>query len=389
MGKTLDEIAEQLKSDDKKVKLIYAFNGVGKTRLSKLFKNLVSPNNEENSGLENKHILYYNAFTEDLFYWDNDLKDGINPKLKIQSNSFTNWVFVEQGQEQNIISYFQNYTNVGLTPHFNEERKEKNSYGDDINIAAFSEVSFDYKRGNEEVYENIKISKGEESCFIWSIFYSLLSEVVDNLNISEESDRTTDKFNNLRYIFIDDPVTSLDENHLIELAVDLASLIKRSASDLKFVLTTHNPLFYNVLYNELKNKSTNYKPDRDFKNFCLTQMEDLSYELNDSNDSPFSYHLLLLRQVKFAIDTDTIKKYHFSFLRNLLEKTATFLGYDHWGELLNPIEGESQSYIKRIINLSSHSKYSTEEVSILKLEDKRVFKHLIEKILDIYKFKVD
>ena len=43
MGKTLKEIAQELKDNNKKVQLIYAFNGNGKTRLSREFKALVSP----------------------------------------------------------------------------------------------------------------------------------------------------------------------------------------------------------------------------------------------------------------------------------------------------------------------------------------------------------
>lgn len=76
MGKTLEEIAIQLRDCGKKVQLIYAFNGTGKTRLSKVFKELIAPKsefNEEEIGLKSKKILYYNALTEDLFYWDNDL----------------------------------------------------------------------------------------------------------------------------------------------------------------------------------------------------------------------------------------------------------------------------------------------------------------------------
>ena len=41
MGKSLDEIAQELKDSNKKVQLIYAFNGTGKTRLSRAFKELV------------------------------------------------------------------------------------------------------------------------------------------------------------------------------------------------------------------------------------------------------------------------------------------------------------------------------------------------------------
>lgn len=48
MGKTLKEIAQTLKNTEKKVQLIYAFNGVGKTRLSREFKELIAPKNEGN-----------------------------------------------------------------------------------------------------------------------------------------------------------------------------------------------------------------------------------------------------------------------------------------------------------------------------------------------------
>ena len=37
---------------------------------------------------------------------------------------------------------------------------------------------------------------------------------------TEKENRSTDRFDHLQYIFIDDPVTSLDENHIIEIAFD-------------------------------------------------------------------------------------------------------------------------------------------------------------------------
>ena len=52
MGKTLTEIAQTLKDTDKKVQLIYAFNGVGKTRLSREFKELVAPKIEGEAAAE-------------------------------------------------------------------------------------------------------------------------------------------------------------------------------------------------------------------------------------------------------------------------------------------------------------------------------------------------
>jgi hypothetical protein len=359
MGKNLDEIAEQLRDEkiivkdrstvekDVQIQLIYAFNGTGKTRLSKAFKELIDPKSgldgEEND-LASKKILYYNAFTEDLFYWDNDLDNDLEPKLKIQPNSFTRWIFEDQGQDGNVIDNFQYYTDEKLMPHFN---------------ALFSEVTFSYDRGNDEYSDNIKISKGEESCFVWSVFYTLLEEVVNVLNIPEESERETDQFDNLEYVFIDDPVSSLDDNHLIELAVNLARLLKSSKSDLKFIITTHNPLFYNVLYNEFKKGP--------YKKYLLEKDGEGGYKLsNQSTDSPFSYHLFLISEIETAIENKQLKKYHFNFLRNILEKTATFLGYDNWGELLPKTEdGKVNPYESRIINISSHSKHSGDEIAEL------------------------
>lgn len=390
MEKSLNEIAQELKNNNKRVQLIYAFNGTGKTRLSREFKKLVEPENdieEEKSELVSKNILYYNAFTEDLFYWENDAQ----PKFKIQPNIFTKWVFEDQGQEINISKNFQYYTDEKLTPHLNAQYTFKNDEGKDITVNAFTEVTFSYERGNEDYSDNIKISKGEESCFIWSIFYSLLSQVVEVLNIDKDSidqERETDSFDNLEYVFIDDPVTSLDENHLIEFAVDLAELIKTSVSNLKFIITTHNPLFYNVLSNEFnnKNKESGYDPNKHFKKQYLTKTRNLTYEIDNSNDSPFSYHLFLLNEIENAVETGDIYKYHFNFMRNILEKTSTFLGYKNWGDLLSPVRGDKEAYIRRILNLSSHSKHSAEEIVLITDDDKRMLINLVEEISSIYKF---
>jgi wobble nucleotide-excising tRNase len=395
MAQSLTEIAQSLIDANKKVQLIYAFNGTGKTRLSREFKKLIAPKNYENAdsdGEEEKiKILYYNAFTEDLFYWDNDLINDDDRKLKIQPNKYTNWVLVEQGQELNIINHFQRYTNDKLTPSFNEQYSIKDSYSNDLIIPAYSEIRFSFERGNDEQSEFVKISKGEESCFIWSVFYSLLEQAINVLNVAEETERETDRFNDLEYVFIDDPVSSLDDNHLIELAVNIAELIKSSqAADLKFIITTHNPLFYNVMYNEFNNadSSSGYKP-RQSKKWRFEKLNDGSFTLTEqSNDAPFSYHLFLLSEIEKAIDSNDIRKYHYSFLRNILEKTSTFLGYVHWKDLLpNDTVGSREGYYNRIINLSSHSKHHGEETSTIEDSDRRVLGFLVDEIKKMYSFK--
>lgn len=386
MSEILIEIAEKIKNSkeiirpreqkesDVKVSLIYAFNGTGKTRLSKVFQKLICGNSTSADDIDEECVkrkfLYYSAYTEDLFYWDNDLENNEEPKLKIQNNDFTNWILKEQGKGNVIIQNFQHYVNSDkLTPDFNLEKNE---------------VTFSYQKGDDTSSGNIKISKGEESLFIWCVFYSIFEQVIEELNNKFEEREFDEQFDELEYIFIDDPVTSLDENHLIELAVDLATLIKSSKSDVKFVITTHNPLFYNVLFNE-------FSREKKTKKYILKKYEDGTFELqNQSNDSPFSYHLFLKREIEKAIDTGEIHKYHFNYLRNILEKTSTFLGKANWSELLpkNP-DGKVNPYETRIINIASHSAHSADETSLVSENDKKVLKHLMKKINEIYDIKIE
>jgi hypothetical protein len=395
MSKTLSEIAQQLRGANKKVQLIYAFNGTGKTRLSREFKQLVAPKNNGSEGdddqdppeLSRTKILYYNAFTEDLFYWDNDLELDVAPKLRIQPNSFTDWVLKDQGQDLNIIANFQRYTNEKLTPRFNEEYSSIDEGGNEFAVRAFSEVTFSVERGNAERSDNLKISKGEESNFIWSVFYTLLEQVIDIRNVAEPSDRETNDFDRLEYVFIDDPVSSLDENHLIQVAVDLGQLIKSNESDIKFIVTTHNPLFYNVLHNELNSNDGGYK-SKNCEKYRMTNLEDGTYQLiSQSNDSPFSYHLYLKSELEKALESGEVSKYHFNFLRNILEKTSTFLGYRRWGDLLPQTDGRTNPYEARIINISSHSKHAGEEVADLTEDDKRVLRYLLNELNTMYRFQ--
>jgi hypothetical protein len=378
MAQSLIEIAQSLKDANKKVQLIYAFNGTGKTRLSREFRLLVAPKDEivddEEAGIK---VLYYNAFTEDLYFWDNDLDADVNRKLIIRPNGFTNLVLnflKDQGIDGNIVSNFQNFTSDKLTPRFNEQYTIKDKEDRDIIIKAYSEITFSIEGGNEESIENIKISKGEESNFIWCVFYSLLEQVVEVLN-TEPENRATNQFDKLEYVFIDDPVSSLDDNHLIELAVNLAELIKKS-NGLKFVVSTHNPLFYNVLYNELNLKSK--------KEVCfmLDKKEDGTFELiekfGDSNKS-FSYHLFLKNTIEEAINTNTIQKYHFTLLRNLYEKTANFLGYPQWSNLL---PDDKQAYYNRVIQFTSHSTLSNEVVREPTEPEKQTVKFLLKHLID-------
>ena len=67
---TLADIATRFRSDLKDIPfvLLYAYNGTGKTRLSVEFKD-----KSKKSRAKIADTLYFNAYTEDLFSWDNDL----------------------------------------------------------------------------------------------------------------------------------------------------------------------------------------------------------------------------------------------------------------------------------------------------------------------------
>ena len=78
---SLDDIVPYFRSLNKKYNIIFAHNGVGKTRLSMAFKDL-----KKNEGADGD-TLYFNAYTEDLFTWDNDLDNNTDRYLIINDDS--------------------------------------------------------------------------------------------------------------------------------------------------------------------------------------------------------------------------------------------------------------------------------------------------------------
>lgn len=148
------------------------------------------------------HIVYYNAFTEDLFSWDNDLENDDERKLKINKNSSFIELIERQGKENEIAERFKEFTTSKIEPNIN---------------TSTGEIIFNLPTGDGEAVENIKISKGEESIFIWTVFFVLMETIIAELNIDEISDRSTDEFNTIQYIFIDDPISSLDDNHMLNM----------------------------------------------------------------------------------------------------------------------------------------------------------------------------
>lgn len=369
---SLAKIAEGLKKNcdcpekNHKTHLIYAFNGTGKTRLSHEFEKLVP---QKNRITENRiPILNYNADFEDIFYWEK----GSSHKLVVQNNSFLHFIINEQGEENDIVYYFQNLIDKKIDVNFHINEKDNSSEEDTKDW-----ITFDFMAGDNETDRNIKISKGEESCFIWSIFFNYMQIAIREKMASDNDAKMTNRFDALKYIFIDDPVSSLDQNHLIELAMDLGEVIRNcNAMGLNFIITTHNTLFYNILYHEINRK----------KGYFLTRFDDGTYELaekkGDANNA-LSYHLYLKDIIVKATNNRNIEKYHFNLLRNLYEKTAMFLGYESWGEILPQ---EKQLYYSRIMNFTSHSKLTDEEFRIPSEQEKNMVNFLVKHLIEEFKF---
>lgn len=111
----LKEVAQHLIDDNKKCTLLYAFNATGKTRLSMEFKDLVNGEPVVDDEVA-KCVLYYNAFTEDLFYWNNDLEGDTTRRLMINLDSRFIEVIRNQGKDTDIVRKFQYYTGSKITP---------------------------------------------------------------------------------------------------------------------------------------------------------------------------------------------------------------------------------------------------------------------------------
>ena len=393
---TLEDIADELISSNKKVHLIYAFNATGKTRLSTILKDKL--NISENDGESKvKKILYFNAFTEDLFTWENDLENDEDRYLKYDKRTFFGKFLEEQQQFEQVIINFQKYVHNLIVPNFEDiERQANDSSGFPIfdiigdqrvprYVSNFKGIRFTIDG------ETVKISRGEERIFVWSIFVTLLELIIEELS---DPDIDSD-FQNFKYIYIDDPISSLDDNNIIDSAIFLKDVIAKSENtDLKFILSTHQPLFYNVLYNEIRfekriKKTCFYVLKKDIEN-----NNEVKYILTDvEKDSPFGYHLKVREELRRAVDSGRVEKFHYALLRNLLEKTATFLGYSRWEEVLlglevagDEITTENIELYAQRIDLFTHNRQSDLEFRELQEREKNTLIELFNSFEKNYKF---
>lgn len=350
----LDAVAAHLRTTlaDKKYVVLYAYNGTGKTRLSMAFK-------EAGKNGEARDTLYFNAFTEDLFTWDNDLENDAQRVLRINKNSrFFNGL-QELEMENRIRPLLQRYANFDFKINYS-----------DWTVSFNREVLID---GVPQTVEHIKVSRGEENIFIWCFFL-----VIAQLAIDQEEGSA---YAWVKYLYIDDPISSLDDNNAIAVASHLAHLLSKKENKIKVVLSSHHTLFFNVMWNELS-QTKKAQP------YFLSKDEATGiYALRYTGATPFFHHVALLKQMKEAADTGKLYTFHFNMLRGILEKAASFHGFKNFSACIKQGNDDPDGILHaRMINVMSHGDYSLFEPMQMLEENKQYFKTILGDFMANYRF---
>lgn len=359
--------------------LLYAFNRTGKTRLSMEFKDEGKRKNKRRSNGA-ADTLYFNAYTEDLFTWDNDIENDTARGLKINQASRFFDGFQNEPLEPAIYEYLNRYADLDFDFAFEEVRHGEES---------FSRPVFVSFRKEEE--SHIKISRGEQNIFIWCVFMAVCEQVL----------KYPDVYPAIKYFYIDDPISSLDDHNAIAVACDLAKLLRRAASrtdrdgapaPIKVVFSTHHALFFNVMCNEI-GRSKEDEPRVAHKRYFLHRPNgEGAYTLRSmTEDTPFFHHVASLAELKLAAAPGTGKLYtfHFNALRSIMEKTSSFFGHEDISFCLKALSSEEDKALyNRALNLLSHGKYAIHEPTEMGEDNKALFRRMLEEFTTKFQFSL-
>lgn len=330
--------------ENKKTILLYAYNGTGKTRLSMAFKDIGKQG-------DTRDTLYFNAFTEDLFHWDNDLDGDSDRKLTLNAQSRFFAGLAELEMDNRIRPLLQRYADF------------------DFRIDTQEWAVRFARTVDGQVIDNIKVSRGEENIFVWCFFLAIVQLALDG----------AEAYQWVKYVYIDDPISSLDEHNAIAVANHLAQLLKRPDSKLKTVISTHHTLFFNVLSNEL-GKARKY--------FVNKNSGGSGYVLREeTGDTPFFHHVAALAELYQAAQEDRLYTHHFNLLRTILEKTASFHGHKNFSVCIKRQDDDPDGILHaRLINILSHGNYSLFEPQQMLDENKAYFRKILHEFLNRYPF---
>lgn len=354
----INDLATHLRNElkEKKFVLLYAYNGTGKTRLSMAFKDIGKQGEGEKA---TRDTLYFNAFTEDLFAWDNDLEGDSVRKLKMNSASrfFAGLEALEM--ESRIRPFLHRYADFDFKINYNDWT---------------TYFSREVKTGEStHVIDNIKVSRGEENLFIWCFFLAIVELAMDK----------AEAYQWVKYIYIDDPITSLDEHNAIAVGNHLAQFLKRKDHTIKTVISSHHTLFFNVLWNELREIAhKKFAP-----HFLSHTRKTDEYQLSYTGDTPFFHHLTLLQEIGQAKNSGQIYTHHFNALRSLLEKASIFHGHKKFTVCIkHQADDPDDTLYGRLVNILSHGNYSFYDPVEMLPENKAHFEKILSDFLDFYPF---
>ena len=366
----------------RKFVLLYGYNGTGKTRLSTAFKNM-GKKVDANGRVLKRDTLYFNALTEDLFYWDNDLEADLEPRLLVNPNSSLILGFKDLALSESIAGHFGRYCAArfeitlysaeevaGMADSQSPSHDLYRRFGNELETKP-KHIRFKTRDGDEW----IKISRGEERIFIWSVFLAIVHQVLNG----ESS------YGWVKYLYIDDPISSLDEHNAIAVASHMVQLFTSTKNEIKFVISTHHTLFFNVVSNELKDELRSKKASQ---HFLSRGPSAGSYVLRkQEGDTPFFHHVAALAQLYEADRSGQLYTHHFNMLRSILEKTASFHGYRHFSMCIKRDADDEDSILHtRLINILSHGNYSLFEPQEMLEENKRYFRKILHEFIQRYPF---
>jgi hypothetical protein len=183
-------------------------------------------------------------------------------------------------------------------------------------------------------------------------------------------------YNWVKYLFIDDPISSLDDNNAIAVASHLAQLLKGGNGDIRTIISSHHHLFFNVMCNEL-GKAAKYYLSKEVDRFFLT----------DTGNTPRYHHVALLKQLHEVAESGEVYTYHFNILRSILEKTATFHGFKKFSACIEQRSDDPDGILHaRLVNVLSHGNYSLFDPIEMLPENKQYFRTILRDFMNNYRF---
>ena len=354
---TLDDIAKSLRDDKAPITLAYAFNATGKTQLCVAFKNATKQEDGSHTG------VYFNAYSEDLFVWDNDEdNDGASVRLTVLPSSLSK--FHASLTEDNIRDKLNAYKpKFGFALNLHEDDPEK----------GIESISFFIPNQNPDLPQQaIKVSRGEERIFVWCFFLALF-----------EVEGWADKQPN--HFFIDDPVSSLDDHNIFITAASLFDLIESHFEKRRIIVTTHHIGLFSLLSDWLTKGEKSDKFKKRTK-LCVLSSKSGELELESCRDDVFLYHLRVLQVLSAAHAAKDVRAYHFALLRQVLENIASFLGVGQFGYVLQQIGIDDPGEVTRIVNALSHKKVYHYESDLVVPDNQELFSNVMERLLSKYNF---